>query len=78
MYYFLSQIIYECVCVCVCVIFHLTVCCWLLVPVKRSPTERAELILTNLWGGLRPLTHNKPGKQGHNSWTGTRYLLTAR
>ena len=40
--------------------------------------KSSELIVTNLWVGPRPLTHNTPGQRGHNPSTYIPYLLTAR
>ena len=38
--------------------------------------KTSELIVTNLWVGPRPLTHNTAGQRGHNPSTYIPYLLT--
>ncbi|MPC36836.1 hypothetical protein E2C01_030303 [Portunus trituberculatus] len=40
--------------------------------------KTSELIISDLWIGLRPGKHHTPGQQGHNSSTYIPYLLTAR
>ena len=61
-----------CVCVCVCVI-HSRSAAGLFQDSQMFPyREGSELIVTDLWVGLRSLTHHTPGQRGHNSSTYTR------
>ena len=55
----------RCVCVCVCVYSLSQSAAGLSRDIRPSPYGKSsELIVTNLWVGSRPLTHNTPGQRG--------------
>ena len=75
-YIYVVLLIFVCVCVCVSTVQSAA---GLSRDSRPSPFGKSsELIVTNLWVGPRPLTHNTPGQRGHNPSTYILYLLTAR